>query len=224
MDEANVRPETRQEEADRRGGTSRAVLVGARVLSSVFRPNYYLSVVFLVLLNFTFLRFLPLSLRVYVVAMVYLITYALPFLVSRLWRQWRGLTKHELGQRRMRLVPYAIHLLCYGGCLILVWRLRLPSFVTCSVVIALCLLCISTVITLWWKISLHSAAVGATLGGLVAYASLFSFNPVWWLCLGLIVSGLVNSSRMLLRQHTLWQVTGGTLVGFGCGLLGMALM
>ena len=68
---------------------------------------------------------------------------------------------------------------------------------------------------------MHSAGAGAIIGALVVYASLFHFNPVWWLCAAILVSGLVNSSRMLLRQHTLWQVLGGTLVGFLCGYVGI---
>ena len=68
---------------------------------------------------------------------------------------------------------------------------------------------------------MHSAGVGAIIGALIAYSAIFQFNPVWWLCLAILVSGLVNSSRMYLRQHTLWQVLGGTLVGFVCGLVGL---
>ena len=59
------------------------------------------------------------------------------------------------------------------------------------------------------------------MGALVSYSFIFHFNPVWWLCLMILINGMVNSSRMLLRQHTLWQVLGGTLVGFICGLIGL---
>ena len=50
-------------------------------------------------------------------------------------------------------------------------------------------------------------------GALQAYALLIGFNPTWWLCLVITIAGMVGTSRMLLRQHTLWQVSAGFLLG-----------
>ena len=40
-----------------------------------------------------------------------------------------------------------------------------------------------------WKISTHTAAIGGVTGSLIAFSLLFNFNPMWWACLTLIVSG-----------------------------------
>jgi len=48
----------------------------------------------------------------------------------------------------------------------------------------------------------------------VAFAEKFMFNPVWWLCLVLVVAGVLGSARIILRQHTPAQVVGG--FGLGC--------
>jgi len=58
----------------------------------------------------------------------------------------------------------------------------------------------------------------------MVYADIFGFNPVWWLSLAILVSGCVMTSRMVLRQHTLGQVLGGTLIGIACGIVGTILM
>ena len=68
-------------------------------------------------------------------------------------------------------------------------------------------------INVWWKISTHTAAIGGVTGALQAYALLIGFNPTWWLCLVITIAGMVGTSRMLLRQHTLWQVSAGFLLG-----------
>ncbi|WP_455072680.1 phosphatase PAP2 family protein, partial [Prevotella melaninogenica] len=47
----------------------------------------------------------------------------------------------------------------------------------------------------------------------------FNFNPMWWLCLTLIVSGFVGSSRMILRQHSLEQVASGFFLGIICSFI-----
>ena len=67
-----------------------------------------------------------------------------------------------------------------------------------------------------WKQSVPHLILAAALVALVAYAHLFFFNPLWWLCLVILLAGLVGSSRMILRQHTLLQVVVGFLTGFVC--------
>ena len=48
--------------------------------------------------------------------------------------------------------------------------------------------------------------------------------PYSLLCGAIFVSGCVMTSRMVLRQHTLGQVLGGTLIGIVCGIVGTILM
>jgi membrane-associated phospholipid phosphatase len=74
---------------------------------------------------------------------------------------------------------------------------------------------------MFWKVSMHSAGSGAVIGGLVAYSAIFGFNPIWWLCGTILLSGCVMTSRMVLLQHSLTQVLVGTLVGVICGFFGI---
>ena len=58
----------------------------------------------------------------------------------------------------------------------------------------------------------------------ILVSALFMFNPVWWLCVTVLISGAVGTARMLLRQHSLAQVVAGTLVGVVCGFAGIILL
>ena len=78
---------------------------------------------------------------------------------------------------------------------------------------ALVIQVVCAIINVWWKISTHTAAIGGFAGALMAFSILFTFNPLWWFCLILIIAGMVGSSRMILRQHSLSQVVAGFLVG-----------
>ena len=80
---------------------------------------------------------------------------------------------------------------------------------------------ICALINVWWKISTHMAAIGGVAGALFVFGEFFGFNPVWWLCLVLILAGVLGSSRMILRQHTLPQVVTGFFVGVVCSILGL---
>jgi membrane-associated phospholipid phosphatase len=75
----------------------------------------------------------------------------------------------------------------------------------------------------WWKISIHSAGAGGVIGALIAYSILFVFNPIWYLCLLILLAGAVGTARMLLRQHNLSQVVVGTILGVVCGFMGIIL-
>jgi membrane-associated phospholipid phosphatase len=101
---------------------------------------------------------------------------------------------------------------------------HIPHFLMAIVGISLLIQCTCVTINLWWKVSTHSAGSGGVIGAIIAYAAIFGFNPIWWLSLAILVSGCVMTSRMILRQHTLWQVLGGTLIGIVCGIVGTILM
>ena len=96
---------------------------------------------------------------------------------------------------------------------------HLPHFMSSIVVAALAIQVVCSIINHFWKISVHTAAIGGVGGALLAFSMLFMFNPVWWLCLVLFVAGLVGTSRMILRQHTLGQVVAGFLLGMLLGFI-----
>jgi hypothetical protein len=68
------------------------------------------------------------------------------------------------------------------------------------------------------------SAVGGVAGALFVFGELFGFNPVWWLCLVFILAGVLGTSRMILRQHSLAQVVTGFFVGAICSILGLVYL
>lgn len=201
----------------------KTVITIARLLSAVFRPTYYPTVGLIILLTMTYLNLLPLAFRLWVVAMTYVFTVVLPSLGVLAYRKARGWSRGDLRHQHKRVVPYALHLLCYGCCMYIMTALHLPRFMVAVIIVSLLIQLSCVVVNIWYKVSMHSAGSGGVIGALLAYSSLFGFNPVWWLCTAILVSGLVMTSRMLLRQHTLWQVTCGTAIGIMCGVAGVLL-
>jgi membrane-associated phospholipid phosphatase len=55
------------------------------------------------------------------------------------------------------------------------------------------------------------------VGALLAFSVILNFDPTRWLCLSVMLCGIVSSSRLILRQHQLLDVGLGTLVGILCG-------
>ncbi|MBP3823883.1 MAG: hypothetical protein J6I36_10830 [Bacteroidaceae bacterium] len=202
---------------------NKALLWGARALSSIFRPQYFPLVGFLALFLFTYLSLLPLSFKALIMIIVLMGTLLLPRLTIRIWRQTNGLKLHHLRLREHRSFPYLVFLLFYAFTLHFLARFHLPFYMGGILVSSLMIQAACLLINIWWKISVHSAGAGGIIGALIAFSLLFNFNPVWWLSLCIIIAGLVGSSRMLLRQHTLWQVLAGTFLGIILGFVGIIL-
>ena len=93
--------------------------------------------------------------------------------------------------------------------------LNMPHIMGVVVITALAVQILCSMINICGKVSMHSSAIGGMTGGLIAFSLLFNFNPIWWLCLIILLSGIVGSSRMTLRPHSLAQV----LVGYGAGIV-----
>jgi membrane-associated phospholipid phosphatase len=192
------------------------IILAARILSMVFTP-FYLPIAGLVaLFLFSYMSIFPWYYKLQVLILVYLFTILLPTVMIHVYRRYQGWTLIELGHRERRMVPYAISILCYFACVYVMERFHMPHFMGAIVVAALVVQIVCAIINVWWKVSEHTAAIGGMGGALFAFAEYLDFNPVWWLSLVFFVAGLMGTSRMILRQHSLGQVVGGFWIGFVC--------
>lgn len=186
-------------------------------MSMVFTPFYLPLAGLLALFLFSYMSLMPLAYKLTVLLMVYLFTILLPTLLIHTYRNYQGWSRWQLGRKERRLVPYVIAILCYFLCYYIMSWMRIPQFMANILVAALVIQVVCAIINVWWKISTHTAAIGGFEGALVAFSILFSFNPLWWFCLILIIAGMVGTSRMILRQHSLAQVVAGFLTGMVIG-------
>jgi membrane-associated phospholipid phosphatase len=194
------------------------IIYAARVVSMVFTP-FYLPILGLAAMFFlSYLSQYLLSYKFQVLAIVYFFTILLPTLLIHLYRHYHGWSLIELGSRERRIVPYVISILSYFICVYLLEQMHTPYFMRSIVVCALIIQIVCALVNVWWKISTHTAAIGGVAGALFIFSEVFCFNPTWWFCLVLILAGILGSSRMILRQHTLSQVVVGFLVGFFCAI------
>ena len=196
----------------------------ARLVSLIFTPFYLPLVGLIALFTFSYLNLLPIAYRLLVLAIIYLFTILMPTVMIHLYRRYQGWNLIELGHRERRMVPYIISILCYFTCVYVMDKLHMPHFMGAIVVAGLLVQIVCALINVWWKISTHTAAIGGMAGALFAFAEYLGFNPVWWLCLIFIVAGLVGTSRMILRQHSLGQVVGGFWVGFVCAAVAILFL
>lgn len=195
----------------------------AQLLSAIFRPSFYPLVGFIILFTLTYLNLLPLRFKLWVLSAVYIFTIALPFLLIFITRKVNRWSKRDMYLQHRRYLVYSINIISYVSCMYVCHNLYLPSFMGAILVVCLMVQCACVLINIWHKVSMHSAGTGLIIGALLAYSFIFNFNPTWWLCGAILLSGAVMSSRMYLSGNTLGQVLSGTLVGLICGLVGICL-
>ena len=202
---------------------AKRIILAARALSLVFTPFYLPIVGLVVLLTFSYLSLLPLVYKLFLLFTFWLSTVIIPTALIRLYRHYQGWTRLQLGNRERRMIPYVISILSYMMCYYFMALTHVPRFMGSVLIAALVVQVACAIVNVWVKVSTHTAAIGGMAGALVAFSLIFSFNPVWWLCLIILVSGLVGTSRMILRQHSLGEVVGGFLLGLCCACCSMLL-
>ena len=188
-------------------------LLTAKIVSVIFTPFYLPITGMVAVFLFSYLRIIPWTYKLSILLMVYLFTVLIPTMLIRLYRRYQGWSLLHLLARERRVIPYVISILCYFTCYNILTHHNVPHIITSILVAALVVQILCALVNVWWKISTHTAAIGGVTGGVIAFAFIFNFNPIWWLTLVILLGGLVGSSRMMLRQHTLAQVVCGFLLG-----------
>ena len=132
---------------------------------------------------------------------------AIPMLVIARGVRRQQLTDHHIGNRQQRPIPLAITLLSIVVALVLLVVGHGPRDLLALVAAMATVLLLSILVTLSWKISLHSSTAAGALVVLVLV-----FGP-WSLLLTPLVA-LVSWARVALGSHTMPQVIAGVVLAF----------
>lgn len=191
----------------------------ARVTSVLFTPFSIPFLSFLVLFLFSYLRIMPTMYKLFVLGIVYCFTILTPTITIFLFRKINGFARQELGERKKRYMPILLTIISYIFCLMMMYKLNIPWYMTGIIWASLIVSVICILVNLKWKLSEHMAGMGGVVGGLVSFSALFGYNPVGWLCLFILIAGILGSARIILGHHTLGEVFSGFAVGFVCALV-----
>lgn len=198
--------------------------MAAQAVSLLFSPFYLPVVAFVLLFVFSYLHLLPLAYKMLLLAIVYVFTVLVPRLFIFVYRKANKLTRFQLGHRQNRFIPYLLSIISYACLLVVMRRMHMPHFTLGIIVSALSIQVVCALLNLGTKVSTHSAAAAGVVGALIGFSFIFAFNPIFSLCLSILLTGAVGSARLILRQHTLGEVGWGVLVGLLCGFLGVLLV
>lgn len=187
----------------------------ARVISTVFQPLLMPTYGVMLLFVYTYFGVMYSHRFWLIVAPVFLFSFLIPaILIVMLYRM--GLVSDlSIKVRRQRFFPYLITLLSYGAMAIFYYRMQMPTWFLMMIAAPIAILIIATLITFLWKISAHMFGIGGLIGGAMSVSYFVERSNPYYMFMGLFVlAGLIGSSRLTLKHHSLAQVNAGFLLGF----------
>jgi hypothetical protein len=143
------------------------------------------------------------------------------FSVFLMWRLKLFVTSMYLRDQRERIVPYIIAMIFYWWTWILYKNLPdMPETSIHFLAGSFFALVGAFLCNIWFKISIHTVA----LGNAMMYFFLFTFTDDYasglYLSIAVGICGLVATSRLIVGNHTPFEVWAGIFVGMLAGLLG----
>jgi hypothetical protein len=196
----------------------------AQVISVVFHPLLMTTYLFIVISLYLPAILLPARASLWLVFLVFLMTFLLPslnFLFFRFSGTIRDLTMIE---RRDRILPFVFVSILY--CVVtymFYWKFPVPNLLKIMLIITAMVLA-SALVTMFYKVSVHSVAIWGILGILVPLNQASEGMLLYPLAAGLVIAGVVMSARLLLNAHMPREVMVGGVMGFGIGFAGMMLL
>ncbi|MDE7153319.1 MAG: phosphatase PAP2 family protein [Muribaculaceae bacterium] len=205
--------------------TTKITDFAAWLISTVMSPLLVPTYAIIIALWESILAIVPLSTKIHVLLTVFLITSVLPAAFIFLLLRLKKVSDMSLSNKRERLLPFIVGLLCYIGLTYALYLYHSPGWLIMFSVGGAAALIASMLINLRWKISAH----GAAMGGLVAFIYMLIFKQLTFhnlttlLYIAIVLTGLVGMSRVMRERHTPMQVLAGILNGALCVALAMWL-
>lgn len=191
----------------------------ATLLSTVFHPLLMPTYGIAIALYTSYMRIFGDRLLGIVIVGVLLTTCILPSLGIYILYKLGHISDFRLHERTERTIPYLINFACYVACYLYLYRFGIPSWIIAFIAGAIVALIISLFINRYWKISAHMVAAGSmvTLVFLMSFYSLMLTPYILPLQIAsVLLAGAIGSSRILLKRHTLGQVSAGFALGILC--------
>ncbi len=181
-----------------------------------------------IIIGFYFPLMLEISPRNFnlILGFVFCFTFILPVVNIIMFRYFGTISSYTMHTRHERLVPFIAISIIYLVMIFLFYnKLPLSENFNKLMAIVTALVVVSTLVTLFYKISIHSIAASGMIGIMLPLNKAIENNVLLWpTAIALVIAGLIMSARLYLNAHTFNEVLTGALTGFTVGFAGMLIL
>lgn len=190
----------------------------AQVISVVMHPLLMPTYLFLLIRYAAPELFRPFSddMLFSLLMVVFIASFVLPMLSLVSMRYSNTIKSFSLDKRKERVLPFSFITLFYGITTYFFYtKLRFNDLLYVTFLAVTILLVCLLIITIYWKVSIHSAAMGGIVGFIYGLLVKSPLNQgIYLLVFGVMIWGIVSVARLKLNAHTPQQIYIGTVVGF----------
>lgn len=202
----------------------------ARIISYVFHPLLVGTYLFALMVYLLPAALYPINAgsQLLFLTLFFIITVVIPVCLLSFLKVSGLIRSFQLESRQERIFPFLIILLLYGAfTYILTYQNKIGTDdnVFKFLLIVDCLVLAGTLITLFYKVSMHAIGMMGLAGILIPLNKESENTLLLWITIGVVVlAGVVMSARLQLNAHTPRQVLVGALSGFLIGFFGIILL
>ncbi|MDX2429692.1 MAG: hypothetical protein QNK35_02090 [Bacteroides sp.] len=194
----------------------------ARLITILFHPLIMPTIGLLIILNSgTYLSLLDPAAKRAVLFVMALGTLLFPLMMIPVLYYRNLISSLQNASREERFLPYLIILILYVITFVYFLRLPLSKVIHAYVLSVSILLFLMMVVTLWFRICGHTAALGGIVGLIIALILLYETPLELFLAAAILIAGLVATSRLKLEVQRPVEVYTGFLLGFAVVLTTM---
>lgn len=188
----------------------------AQIASILFHPVFMpLAGLLIMYSSGIFLADISQQYKMILVLLTVLTTVLMPLIMLPALIFLRHVQSFQLDERRERLIPLFFTTICYFAAHHLIYRFLdgvnlFSLFLLAATFLTLTLLAVS----LFWKVSLHTAGAGGITGLVAVLTWNYHTDMTLYAAMAILVTGMLFSARMQLKAHTMVQLLAGFLLGF----------
>jgi len=200
----------------------------ATFISYVLHPLLMPTLLFLILMIFLPEALQPISgkITLYILLLIFITTFIIPVFSILGLRTTKTISSMRLENRAERILPFTFITIFYGMTTYLFHsKIEINNLILSIFIGATLLVALLTIITVFFKISVHAAGAGCMMGYLLAIMQLFPDQQLLAaFIIIIIISGLVLSARLYLNAHTSIEAYSGFFIGLTISFLSIYLL
>ena len=197
----------------------------AKIISVVFHPLLMTTYLFVILAFFFPMIFQPIHPTPWFIFLIFLMTFLLPSLNFIFFRVTGTIKDLHMFNRTERILPFAFVTILY--CVVtfmFYWKFPVPNVLKLMMIITAMVIA-SAVVTLFYKVSVHSVAICGIIGILLPLNNASEEGQLLYPTIAaLAMAGVVMSSRLQLNAHVPREVLVGAIMGFAIGFGGVIFL
>ena len=193
----------------------------SNIISYVFHPVFMpLFGIFLILNSGIYSVNIPSDFTRFIYLIVILTNSILPLSFLPALIYFKNIRTFEMGERRERFIPLFFTTICFYLTYHIISRVSPVTFINMFLLSTVVTVLVLTLISIFWKISLHMAGIGGIAGTVVILSISFSLDTSFLLCGIILLAGIIGSARLAVTNHTPMQL----FIGFVTGLAGALVL